>query len=716
MQLVADRFVVRDDGGAIDLATGHSVVLTIAAAGGCADQTRWAVRCDALHALHHPAIAPLVDYGALGESQRFEAWACGRTWSGARAQAERVVRAASSFLRACGLTAGGCSSPGVHHETGRPLLLPDDETGYPCDPVREDVHGGEAIERFGIAHVERRAESAIAELFDGAAAPRPQVVALWGPEGAGKTSVIFELARVARLKGLVPVSVRLLGSPWADLIGGRTLFLIDDGASTGWKSLLDASIRSPRPHVLVFAGVEEVRAVQGLALERLSADALTAAIRPIRRTSSTEEQVRRAVQQADGLPGRLTGLLWRSRGAGKNGGPAQAGHYVGAPCGSADGPFRAGRHVGSSHGAWHAAERPAVYGGEDIAEIETVAPPDAPRWPVPGELAALRRQMDAAMRHLETGRHAPGDRGLRQAIGSLARRDDWANAGRGALALAASLLKRGRPRDAQSTLDEARGHWARAGEDAPLVDVATLAGVAWTDLARLDEAEGVLASAIGAARSNADAARAAPATLALARCLFWRGRYADADQALTPFMNAALSDRTAVRFAVMASRVAVGLRDYGRAVSSAADAVGRARAIGDAGLSAEAACAAAFAHLAVGDVDAVERDAAACVAAARTARDPLRAIRARLILAEQARRSNRRPMAAALLHRLKNVAPRSLPPIVRARCDLLDDLLSAPTSAPAIAARHLAATGLTALMLFLPAVRRDRSVRRHTRC
>ena len=39
-------------------------------------------------------------------------------------------------------------------------------------------------------------------------------------------------------------------------------------------------------------------------------------------------------------------------------------------------------------------------------------------------------------------------------------------------------------------------------------------------------------------------------------------------------------------YAFIANRVAVGLRDYGRAASSAADAVGRARAIGDARLSA----------------------------------------------------------------------------------------------------------------------------------
>ena len=337
MQLVADRFVVRDEGEVIDLATGRGVVLTIT--DGCTDQTRWAVRCDALHALHHPAIARLVDYGRLGESQRFEAWSCGRTWSGTLAHAERAARAATSFLRACGLTVGGSSSPRIHQETGRPLVLPDDETGYPCDPPKEEVHGHESMACCGIAHVERRAESAIAELLEGAAAPRPQVVALWGPNGAGKTSVLLELARVARLRGFVPVSVRLLGLPWADPACGRTLFLIDDDASTGWRSLLDASIRSPRPHVLVLAGVEEVRAVRGLALERLSANALTAAIRPIRRSPVVDERIRRAVEQADGLPGRLAAMLWRSGGA-----SAAAGVYVGLPRGS--GMRQSGRRGG----------------------------------------------------------------------------------------------------------------------------------------------------------------------------------------------------------------------------------------------------------------------------------------------------------------------------------------------------------------------------------
>ena len=275
MQLIADRFVKGDDGGVVDLATGDSVVLTIASAGGCVDQTRWAVRCDALQKLHHPAIASMVDYGAMGESQRFEAWGCGAPWSGAKAEAERALSAASSFLRTCGLTGGDPSRRSVHHWAGRAVVLPDAATGYPGDATPQDVHTEDRMVPCGIAHVERSAASAIAELFDGAG-PRTQTVALWGPSGSGKTSVVSELARVARLKGFVPVSARLLGSPWADAVGARTLFLIDDEVSTGWASLLDASIRWPRPHVLVFTAVDDIRAVQGLALEPLPADALAA--------------------------------------------------------------------------------------------------------------------------------------------------------------------------------------------------------------------------------------------------------------------------------------------------------------------------------------------------------------------------------------------------------------------------------------------------------
>jgi len=152
----------------------------------------------------------------------------------------------------------------------------------------------------------------------------------------------------------------------------------------------------------------------------------------------------------------------------------------------------------------------------------------------------------------------------------------------------------------------------------------------------------------------------------------------------------------------MAARIAVGRRDMERAVGSAADTADRARRLGDAALVAEAAASMAFAHLAVGDLDAVDRDVAGCLTAARAARDPLRGIRARLLLAESARRRGRRSAVDALLQRLNTLGGASVPPIVQARCAMLKDLAASAAADDDIVRRHVRATGLDALALLVP--------------
>ena len=86
------------------------------------------------------------------------------------------------------------------------------------------------------------------------------------------------------------------------------------------------------------------------------------------------------------------------------------------------------------------------------------------------------------MQHLDIGRHAPGERDLRQAIGGLLRRAEWAAAAEGSLALAASLLKRGRPRDAKAVVDAARESCRKSPGDRMLIGAATLSGAALVDL------------------------------------------------------------------------------------------------------------------------------------------------------------------------------------------------------------------------------------------
>ena len=552
------------------------------------------------------------------------------------------------------------------------LILPDVDAGYPNDgdvPASNDM----PLHLRGVSFISRPASAALAEMLEPACGPRPHVSALWGPRGSGKTLVVHELARMARLRGLIPILSRLIDERHAELWRDRSLFIIDDGGGGhAWPGLLEAALRSSQPHVLLLVGTDEQRAVDGIGLDRVAAEALVAAVRPRELNARLADSTRRAAERSEGLPGRFVGLLWAGRGV----------QSVPAA------PAR-------RSSVTRVAERPAVYGVPD----ETFPSPASPRvWPAPGELAALRRRLDGALAHLAAGRHAPGVRQLRQAIGGLARRDDWTDAASGAVVLVSSLLRRGRVRAAQAAMEDARQYASRAGRDPLLLDIATLSGEAWIDLARLDEAESVLGAALAAARAARDQVRGTTAAMALARCLFWRGHYADADAALGCVPDDA-PGAVRARHSLLSARIAVGQRDAGRALSLVSEVCQRSLAEGDARLRAGAACTAAFVRLTLGDLDAVERDAAESIAAARAAHDPLQAVRARLLQAEAERRRGRSAAAAAHLQRLRRIIP-TMPVTVRARWELSKALSAAGAEHAEILARHVAATGLGALALY----------------
>ena len=533
-------------------------------------------------------------------------------------------------------------------------------------PERDAHHCGSRMAECGLRIIEQPAVRALAEMFEAGAAGRPHVSALYGPCGAGKGLIAGDLARIARTKGYVPVAARLIASPQAELWRGRSLFVIADANDEGaWTAFLTTALTDPEPHVLLLVGEDECRSIGGVAVCPLAIDALVSAVQPSVLGGPLEKTVRRAAERSRGLPGRFARLLWPEW------------NRVRVSAGTA----RRSRLP-------RVAEQTAVYGVDEGTEEPFEAAPVPCAWPAPGELAALRRKMEHATADLARGRQAAGIRQLRQAVGSLARRGAWSDAARGALALAAALLRRGRTRDAHSVISDGRDYASRAGEEATLLDLAVLSGEGWIDLGRLDEADSVLGTALAAARVAQDPARLAAVSLALARASYWRGAYADAEAALA---GAPDLPSLRVRRGLLTARIAVGHGDLNRAMSLLA-------AIPE--TSAAIASVTALVHLAVGDLTAAERDLSTALALARTGRDPQRAMRARLLRAEVDRARGRPAVALVQLHRLGRVIA-AAPPIVRARWDLAKALSSPDARASDEVSKHVRVTGLRALPLYV---------------
>jgi DNA-binding NtrC family response regulator len=545
----------------------------------------------------------------------------------------------------------------------------------------------------GLMTIARDEVRAIGELF-AEAAPGPRAIAMWGPRGIGLGAAVSDLARAARMNGFVPVIAPPCGVDrrFVEVLQGRSLLLVCPGDPENnrrrWTSVLEWSLQSPRAHVVLFVGRREVPGVEGVALKRVPAKLLAESVWPrvaggTAAGGALRMRIERAAQRAQGLPGRFAALLWGA--------------------------------------SWLEPRRPvlATRAAEQVAEYDVGGTGSGIMrvWPAPGELAALRQRMDAALPILARGCWAKADRELRQTIGRLARRHDWTPAAIGAMKLAGALVERGRPRDAQALLDDAR-EYARRGSgggsdetcEAALRNIGLTSGVAWTDLTKLEDAETVLRTVVASVQDAESTEFAMRARLALARCLFWRGRFEDASRAIGRLPASGVTGLMSVRVSIFASRLAVAEGRPGDAVSASTAALESTRTVNNPALLANAACAAAFAHLAVGDHDAVDRDVALAVDAARAAHDPLRALRARLLGAESARRWGRPGPARALLARLQRLGAATLPPIVKARCDLLSDLLV--ESDPAGAVKHRAASsGLPALVLFAPADAAVRGVR-----
>jgi hypothetical protein len=238
-------------------------------------------------------------------------------------------------------------------------------------------------------------------------------------------------------------------------------------------------------------------------LEEIPTDVLIGAMRPAIVHSHIKDQIAKAALQARGRPAIFAQLLW--------------GLQV-----DTRGPRARSR----------AAEGLSRYAVDNVSHT---SPLPSRRGPgsTSADLSAQRERMLKAVGMLESGRHVPGARALRQAIGGLSRRGDWREATRGALVLSEFLLKRGQPGAAHESLEHAQEYAARDSMGDTTLDLGIAKGRIAFELGHLDDAECVLRAVAAAARAQRVLPCGASARLELARCLFWRGRYREAHDVLS---------------------------------------------------------------------------------------------------------------------------------------------------------------------------------------
>ena len=321
------------------------------------------------------------------------------------------------FLRAVGLTtAADPSLDRACDGAGGAVILPDASTGYPRDPD-ESAAAALPLEARAIGRIARPAVAALAEVFRADPGPRPHAVALWGPDGAGKSTAVHDLARLARAHGFIPIAARFITSAYAELWRGRHLLIVEEDAETiDIRGLLHGVLQTAHAHVLIITMCEEARGLDAIRLDRVDPGRLIAAVDPPASDAGAIEHLRRAAAGARGLPGRFVRAIQPQT------------------------SLRRSRPAGLPR----AAEPEATFAAADQLETTRPSSDTTGTWPAPGELAALRRRMEAAVADARAGRHSRAVRLLRQSVGALARRGDWVSAGEGSAARPGLLRNRRR--------------------------------------------------------------------------------------------------------------------------------------------------------------------------------------------------------------------------------------------------------------------------------
>ncbi len=566
MRLFGDRFLL-EGSGAIDLATGERVRLTIDEAPARAVIRAREAVCSDLAGIRHPLLVPLVDFG-LAENGWFEAHALipplGATHDASRRAALHLVR----FLQARGIT------------------FSSDMAGRHVRPAIEASSNG--WRPIGIRLVWRRSIDQVRLVMEAHGPPGVTSITVCGRCGSGLRAARTILARVARLAGFLPIDRRVAHWMRADpaLAGQRHVCVLDwlTGEPTLPSALSIAAAASNRRHIWIRFCREGVNGEGATALEPLTRAEMTTMIYQDAESGPDTDAVDAAIARAEGLPGLLIDTLASSRGT----------------------PSRA-MHVHEIAPEYLVARQPP-------------APPARHYGRGDAGISRLERVVEAARALVGRGRHARAERLLRRAAEALAARGAGNRAATAVSDLAELYLVRGRPIQAREAFTRART-WTSD----PRMVRRTLIGTACAlrDEARFIEAEAPLRSVL-AAESSGDPD--IEARRVLAEVLLLRNEVDAAWQVIEPVSRSEVRDPTSdgghVRALAVLSEIHRRRGDLVGAGRAASEAIRRATPQDSLG-ACEAQVAAMRTHAMLANLDEVRRCADRAMHAARATRSPV---------------------------------------------------------------------------------------------
>ena len=527
--LIAMRFVALDEDTAMDLATGHRVVVVRRRLDAMASVS-WPAAIARLSRLWHPSLAPLLDFGPLSQHEWFEAYrveALSRVGAWAAGSARRFVREHDVASALAPLR--GASGPLI--------AVCADEGRGPAGPPDGAWPG------FGLRLAPRPLIASLAAALDTLRGVGPHLWSIDAPQGSGWSTSWRELARQARQRGFVPVDASVLES------AVRT----PDGRITSWLALLGATPLLVRFHRRQWTLADRQQLARLLVRLGGMESPATVVLDVVARGRPSP-----APHTLGPLgPDALAESLWVPKGA-CAGQWLRARSLAGA-CGGWPGSFvaRVAARLGCAGDVPTVHERAPAFGAGAAAE-DGLPLPDI----------ALDRALDRAAALVGAGRLAAAERRVQAAAHASLRRGDQPGAARrlGAAAWVAAV---------RGALPRSRALWRQAtgrvpaGCAAVLLDPAASVAEQWVRQASLVEAERVLQSAVAASRALELPAPARHAAL-LVSCLCWQARWDEAAD-------------VARRLAPPAARVWPSIERHDLAAAASALHAGRAVAVEAAG-------------------------------------------------------------------------------------------------------------------------------------